>query len=197
MSSFKKKLGYIKYYFSVFITFVKNISFKRFLLKLKYGKRLKIKHSDKLYKGADIIIQKNSSVKMGKCVRIKNNALISSVGGGTLSIGNDTFINRNCNIVARKEIVIGDKVMIGPNVCIFDHDHKYNSETIFNNDFLTDKIVIEDGCWICSGAIILKGTHVGKCSIIGAGTVVKGDVPPHSIVTTKREQVLKPIERSE
>lgn len=43
--------------------------------------------------------------------------------GAHLKIGKSVFINRNTIIAARKSITIGDGVTIGPNVCIYDHDH--------------------------------------------------------------------------
>jgi acetyltransferase-like isoleucine patch superfamily enzyme len=43
-------------------------------------------------------------------------------------------------------------------------------------------VVIEDDCFIGSGAIILMGVRVGRGSIVGAGAVVTKDVPPGSVV---------------
>ena len=67
-----------------------------------------------------------------------------------------------------------------------------------SNGQLTDDeygkpITIEDNCWIGANATILRGTHIGEGCVIGAGTVVKGEIPPHSIVTSNREMVIKPI----
>lgn len=43
-------------------------------------------------------------------------------------------------------------------------------------------VVIDDDVWVGSGAIILKGVHVGRGAIIAAGAVVTGNVQPYSIV---------------
>lgn len=43
-------------------------------------------------------------------------------------------------------------------------------------------VVIEDDCFIGHGAIILMGVTIGKGSIVGAGAVVREDVPPGSVV---------------
>ena len=39
-----------------------------------------------------------------------------------------------------------------------------------------------DGCWICTGAIILSGVTIGKNSIVAAGSVVNKDIPPYTLV---------------
>lgn len=69
---------------------------------------------------------------------------------------------------------------------IYDHDHKFNECGILPG-YSTGDIVIEDGCWIGANVTILRNTHVGKGCVIGAGTIVKGIVPPHSLVIGSRE----------
>jgi acetyltransferase-like isoleucine patch superfamily enzyme len=40
------------------------------------------------------------------------------------------------------------------------------------------KVVIEDDAWIGAGVIIMPNVKIGKCSIVGAGSVVTKDVKP-------------------
>ena len=42
-------------------------------------------------------------------------------------------------------------------------------------------IVIEDDVWIGYDCIVLPGAHTGKGSVIGARSVVTGNIPPYSI----------------
>jgi acetyltransferase-like isoleucine patch superfamily enzyme len=44
-------------------------------------------------------------------------------------------------------------------------------------------VIIEDNVWIGAKSIILKGVKIGKGAIIGAGSVVVGDVHPGTIVS--------------
>ena len=44
------------------------------------------------------------------------------------------------------------------------------------------KIVIEDGVWIGTGAVILPGVRIGKHAIIGSNSVVNRNVPPYAIM---------------
>jgi len=43
-------------------------------------------------------------------------------------------------------------------------------------------IIVEEDCWIGTGVIILAGVHIGRGSIIGAGSIVNKDVPPYAVV---------------
>lgn len=49
---------------------------------------------------------------------------------------------------------------------------------------------IEDHCFIGTGSIVLPGAILGRCSIIGSGTVVRGEIPPFSIVVGSPAQVV-------
>ena len=138
----------------------------------------------------------NGKIRLGRRVSTDSSVHLSAVEGGILTIGNNVFINRNCIIVSRKEIIIGDHCSIAPNVAIYDHDHKYNISGM-EKGYSLDSVIIEDHCWIGSGCIILRGTHIGRCSVIGAGCVIKGEIPPHSLVTSDHTLKIKKISKGE
>jgi len=56
---------------------------------------------------------------------------------------------------------------------------------------ISKPIVIEDGVWIASNAIILGGVTIGANSIIGAGAVVSKSVPANSIMVGQPLRNLK------
>jgi acetyltransferase-like isoleucine patch superfamily enzyme len=112
---------------------------------------------------------------------------IDNRSGGNISIG------ANCGfssvvISSKIGIKIGNRVMVGGNARIFDHDfHSLRHDIRWTRgDAVDDRaklVTIDDDCFIGTNAIILKGTHLGARSIVAAGSVVFGlDVPPDSIV---------------
>jgi acetyltransferase-like isoleucine patch superfamily enzyme len=110
-----------------------------------------------------------------------------------LYMGNNTYPNAGLYIAVDSyseevKIVIGDNVSIAPNV-VFVADSCANNGQLINEfryvkDKLTiqGKIVVEDEVWIGSGVIILPNITIGRCSIIGAGSVVNRNVEPYSLV---------------
>lgn len=153
---------------------------KNFLL---YNRRRKIS----VKKG--VIVRKNAGIKVynGEIIIQTGTVLekytsLSALEGGKLVIGNNVYFNENCKVVARGEIQIGSNTLIGPGVYMYDHNHKFDENGVEPNRFRKGEIIIEENCWIGAGAIILKGTHIGKNSIISAGTVVKSNIPANSIV---------------
>ncbi|MBN1430539.1 MAG: acyltransferase, partial [Anaerolineae bacterium] len=108
-------------------------------------------------------------------------------------IGNDVGIGRNCVFLC--DIRIGNKVLIAPYVdFVNSDDHCFNEvgKAIFDSGRGDKyKIEIEDDVWIGIGSILLAPVHVGRGSIIAAGSVVTKDVPPYAIVSGVPAKVVK------
>lgn len=112
-------------------------------------------------------------------------------GKGVLEIGAGTYLNRYCMISAHERVTIGEHCMFGPGVKIFDNNHVHSPESGVSGKLTTGAISIGDNSWIASDAIILKGTHIGKNCVIGAGCVVRGIIPDGSVVVNKQNLELK------
>jgi acetyltransferase-like isoleucine patch superfamily enzyme len=109
-----------------------------------------------------------------------------------IEIQADTDIT-GASIVAWKEIRIGRNVLIGPGVCIWDHDgHPIESAARRNR---TDvgaiaPIRIEDDVFIGAHASILKGVTVGRAAVVGTKAVVAKNVAPGEIVVGNPARVV-------
>lgn len=135
------------------------------------------------YRGGKIILNGRNNIEEG--------VLLESYQGCIELHG--CFINRNSTIVSMSSISIGERVTIGPNVCIYDHDH--NLSKIGGNPFVSEPITIEDGAWIGANSTILKGVTVGKGAIVAAGAVVNKSVPPYTIVGGVPSKEIRNIEK--
>ncbi|MGE8204710.1 acyltransferase [Heyndrickxia sp. NPDC080065] len=137
-----------------------------------------------------IAVSNNGRIEIGnKCCIESGNLLRSS--GGKINIGNRIYINRNCNIVSRESITLGDGTTLGPNVSIYDHDHSFGKNK--KGNFKIAPIVIGKNVWIGTGVIILRGVSIGDGSVIGAGAIITKDVPPNTIVTMQNEIIMREI----
>lgn len=167
---------------------VANLFHKIFYI-IKFGSRLE-GNKFSVGKTTNIKISKTGKIKIGKVI-LNENSFICASGFGRIIINDNVTINRNTIIVSKSEITIGEGTSIGPNVCIYDHDHTITTHGFVKDQFVSEKIVIGNNVWIASNVTILKGTKIGDNSIIGAGTVLKGIIPDNSIVYTMRKLVIK------
>ena len=103
-----------------------------------------------------------------------------------LEIGENLGMSQTA-IVCHKHIKIGNNVMLGGGVCIYDTDF-HSLDPDLRQDGETDKshkvmkeVLIEDSVFIGAHSIVLKGVTIGKNSIVGAGSVVTKSIPPNQI----------------
>ena len=54
-------------------------------------------------------------------------------------------------------------------------------------------VYIGENAWICSGVIILPGVHIGKNSVIGAGSIVTRDIPDNVLAVGNPCRVVREI----
>jgi len=84
-------------------------------------------------------------------------------------------------------IELGDRVTVAGGVKLITHDgssrvfrHQLTDSSPYGNVFGTIKI--HDDCFIGVNSVILPNVEIGPSSIVGAGSVVTKDVPPHTVV---------------
>lgn len=125
--------------------------------------------------------------------------------GVNIHVGNECFFNYGCTLLDVSPITLGNGVWLGANVTLATPNHPFVAEERLNADYPDGRhdleysapITIEDGCWICSGAIVCGGVTIGKNSIVAAGAVVTRDVPPDSIVAGVPAKVLRQIDEND
>lgn len=161
-------------------------------INIKSFLKVKIFFSKHFEKNVFIRVKGHGKIRIGKRSTIYSNVNIVATNNGNICIGNHVSINRNTVIICHEKITIGDDVGIGPNVCIYDHDHKFDKNGK-GKGYRTGAVEIGNNVWIGAGTIILRNTKIGDNSVIGAGCIVKGDIPPNSLVKSNRELVIEPL----
>ena len=53
-------------------------------------------------------------------------------------------------------------------------------------------IMVGKDCWIGSNVTILKGVRIGDNTVIGAGCLIRQDIPANSIVYNNGDILIKP-----
>lgn len=151
------------------------------------GSRWKVRHctsaGSRIQVDGRLILQNNGEVHLGDRVRIRGTHVpveLASMAGGTLSIGDRTFINSGASICAQQSVRIGNDCAVGNYSLIMDTDfHKVGD---LNELGEAQPVTLEDGVWLGARVTVLKGVTIGRGAVVSAGAVVMKDVPPYTLV---------------
>lgn len=113
--------------------------------------------------------------------------------GAELVIGDRTFVNYGVSIGATKSVVIGADCNLGPYVNIVDSDfHGLEPERRHARP-TPHQVQIGDNVWLGVRVIVLPGVSIGDDSVIGAGSVVTGNIPPRSLAVGAPARVIRSL----
>ena len=127
------------------------------------GKGTKIWHYSHIMKDATI----GENCVIGQNVNIAGNVII----------GNNVKIQNNVSVYT--VTIIEDNVFLGPS-CVFTNIKYPRSEINRRSHYETTRI--RRGATIGANATILCGITIGRYAFVGAGAVVKNDVPDYALM---------------
>lgn len=125
----------------------------------------------------------------GARVSISPDARIWGTHGVTLE--DDVGINAFTHIFGAGGVHIGARTSISTLCSIASITHSERIAT--RRHGIEAAVVIEEDCWLGTGAIILPGVRIGRGSIVGAGAVVTRDIPPLSLAVGVPARVVRQI----
>ena len=108
-------------------------------------------------------------------------------------IGDRCLIGRGSGIVGHLSIEIGDDVWTGHHVYITDQNHGYEDLTRpISVQLMPERPVrIGDGSWLGHGTVVLPGATIGRHVVIGANSVVRGEIPDFCVAAGNPAKVIK------
>lgn len=129
-------------------------------------------------RGSRIVIGAHSSID--SFVKFK-----PAGGTGDIVIGERVTINSCCVFYSGNGIMIGNDVAIAANCTFAPVNHAFERKDTLIRDqrFKESKggIIIEDDVWIGAGCVFLDGTILRKGCVIGAMSLVRGEIEAYGI----------------
>jgi acetyltransferase-like isoleucine patch superfamily enzyme len=120
-----------------------------------------------------------------------------------LEIGDGTSIGDDCLFTVGRRISIGRRCLLSGGILVMDSnghsaDPRERLEGLPPANDDVRPVTIGDGVWIGKQCIIFPGVRIGEGSVVSAGSVVRGHVPPFSVVAGNPAKVMfrlkKPVE---
>jgi maltose O-acetyltransferase len=111
-----------------------------------------------------------------------------------ISVGANTQLSNNVQIIAEQSVQIGCECLIGDSVLILDSDFHHIAPALRNEpNASAAPIVLRNRVWIGSRAIILKGVEIGEGSVVAAGAVVTRSIPSGVVVAGNPAKIIREI----
>lgn len=117
-------------------------------------------------------------------------------GDAVIRLGDGCSLAGGVTITAVKRVTLGDKVLIGRNVHISDHGHRFDdTEVPIVDQGVTDPAPVEigDGTWIGQGVVVCPGVRIGRHCVIGANSVVRSNIPDYAVAAGAPARVLRSL----
>jgi acetyltransferase-like isoleucine patch superfamily enzyme len=128
-------------------------------------------------------VQPFKKIRIGRDFRVSPDVNFSNEKN--ITIGERVSIGSRCFLwagPANGRIIIGDDVLFGPEVIVTAANYRFNDGAPVTEQLMDEgDVVIGDDVWIGARAIILPGVAIGDGAIIGAGALVRDDVPTFGI----------------
>jgi acetyltransferase-like isoleucine patch superfamily enzyme len=112
---------------------------------------------------------------------------------GHIVVGDYCLLCPGVRIDSASSVTIGSNTMLAAGAYVTDadwHDIYDRSKPIGQ----TSPVVFEDNVWIGDSSIVCKGVHIGENTVIGAGSVVTGDMPANVIAAGNPARVIRPLD---
>jgi acetyltransferase-like isoleucine patch superfamily enzyme len=160
------------------------------------------------YASASLSSNEKQAISIGAHCFIKGEIVVSQ--GGCVRIGDHCFVGEHTRIWSAETVNIGSYVLIAHNVDIHDSDShsklwsERREEIVrrfekgvhqFPQEARKAAVVIEDDVWIGLKSTILKGVKIGRGAIVAAGSVVRSDVEPFTLVAGNPATVVSTVPR--
>jgi maltose O-acetyltransferase len=113
--------------------------------------------------------------------------------GRNIELGRNVYFNFNCVILDVARVTIGNNVLFGPAVQVYTASHPMNARERRTGLEYGKPITIGNDVWLGGGAIVCAGVNIGDGSVIGAGSVVTGDIPPGVLAAGNPCRVIREI----
>ena len=117
--------------------------------------------------------------------------------GAQIAVGAGCFINYDAILLDCASITIGDRVSIGPRAQLVTALHPVDDYQARRTGWESAApIVLGDNVWLAAGVIVCPGVTIGANSVIGAGSVVIGDIPAGVLAAGNPCAVIRELNRA-
>ena len=167
-----------------------------------FGQNVVLRHPHKIFIGDDVVIDDNCcldakgadnrGITIGTGVFVGRNTILSCKNGD-IEIDDRANIGFNCEIFSGGHVRLGKNTLVAAYTYLVggDHLHDRTDVPVLDQGRVAQGIEVDDNVWLGAHVVIADGARVGRDAIIGAGAVVRGEIPPFQIAAGVPARVIR------
>ena len=169
-----------------------------------FGRSLTLRHPHKIRIGRQVTIddycvldakgEQNRGIILGDNVLISRNTVLGCKGGD-IFIGNNSNVANNSLLHSETSLRLGENVLVGAYSYLVAGGTHGDEDTdlpiMHQASRSKGGILLEDNVWLGANVKVLDGSRIGRDTIIGAGSVVTGEIPEFSVATGIPARVIR------
>ncbi len=113
--------------------------------------------------------------------------------GCNISVGTGFYANYNLIVLDVGKVVMGDRVLLGPNVQIYAASHPLDPQERASGAEFGRDVRIGNDVWIGGNVVVLPGIVIGDGVTIAASSLVNRNVPSHCVMAGVPARIVKKL----
>jgi acetyltransferase-like isoleucine patch superfamily enzyme len=169
-----------------------------------FGRNITVRHPKKITLGPNTFIddnvvldakgEENQGITIGENAYVGRNTILSCKEG-SIHIEDFCNISANCMLLSETEIRLGKYCFLaGQCYLVAGGNHTFDDISVpimFQPSYSRGGILVGEDVWLAAGVIVLDGAHIGKGTVVGAGSVVTESLPEYCIAVGSPAQKIK------
>jgi acetyltransferase-like isoleucine patch superfamily enzyme len=131
-------------------------------------------------KSVRLFLDPGAALILGDGCEVDDGTTIAVYGTGCIELGRGSFVGHRCTLAAHRSIVLGHGAFLAELVSVRDHDHLVGTPPSSGRIEISPVKIGVDS-WIGSKATIIRGAKIGDRAVVGANSVVRGELPANTL----------------
>ena len=149
-----------------------------------------------LGEGTRIELPATSTLAIGDGVTVSRGVHLVPAAGHRITIGAATTVQDGCRLYG--DVSVGQRCIFAPNAFVSSGTHVFDAlphRPIQEQESIAPAtqrpIRIYGDCWFGINVVITPGVTVGRGCVVGANSVVTGDLPPYHVAAGNPARVIR------
>lgn len=171
-----------------------------------FGRNLTLRHAHKIRIGEGVIVDDNAvldakgdgneGITLGDRVFVGRNTILYCKGG-EIAVGPGVSFSANCQVASTRRVEIGAETVVG-SFTYFLSGGEYDPESAVpfaqqSGQHEARALRVGANCWIGAHVTVTDRGEIGEHSVVGAGAVVTGPLPPGSVAVGIPARVVRTL----